>query len=69
MAQEKLVAIIKDTKGKCKYFAYVKRASENEINKLINEQNEYEQRVLKDMKDMLDRIAYLENEIKLFKGE
>ena len=72
----KLVALCVNISGGCEYVAQVKNITESEYAELLYQQRQHElerQRKEQELKDKLDeitdRIAQLEKEIKVLKGE
>ena len=72
----KLVALCVNISGGCEYVATVKNITESEYAELLYQQRQHEQarqrekQELKEtIKELTDRIAQLEKEIKVLKGE
>ena len=72
----KLVAIVSDISGGCKYVALVKNIDETEYAHLLYEQRQYERREREKINELFDRckslesqVKSLEKEIKVLKGE
>lgn len=75
MKKTKLVAVLMSN-DKCEELLVCKNLTETEINKCLNEIGEKKLQEAKEKKDLLDRVALLENkvstlenEVKYLKGE
>lgn len=73
MKNTKVVAI---NNGKCEELLYVKTLAEEEVNRLLNEKHEHDQKVAKEKEELMEKIGNLEYEIyelkraiKFLKGE
>ena len=72
----KLIAVVPNISGGCKYVGLVKNVTNEEYATLLKEQREQEQKENKEKKEIFDRlqeceeiISKLEHEIKVLKGE
>ena len=72
----KLVALCVNISGGCEYVATVKNITESEYAELLYQQRQHElerqrkeQELKETIKELTDRIAQLEKEIKVLKGE